>query len=186
MTSLSQAEEGLTLIELLAALVIGSVVSTLLVFVISYEFRSWQSIESQSNLRSNVIFTSNAIQQIFQNLVTFGPDENAPDGASWMGLDANGNTVKIQLKTTGTTGPSNGNVPIIGIAITDTSSPTGDGPPLVPSTVYTFNDTSFAGTNFELNDVDNVIELNLQATYYGTESPVVYQTTEDFTLGGGD
>jgi len=177
-------QEAVTLVELLATLIIAAMISSAIVYMISFELRSWQSVVPSSNVRSNVAFTSKELQQVFQNVSTTGFTVSQ-DGTEITGQDADGNPVDIRLQSTGIKARSDN---IECLAITDNGK----------SQTIRFNDTSFGsytssggevspGTTFSVDSGSpSLVDVNLVATYYGGGTPTTYQVAEQYALGGGD
>jgi Tfp pilus assembly protein PilE len=179
------SEAGVTLIELLATLTIAVVISSIIIYTLSFEFKSWNTVIPKSDLISNVSFLTQHLQVVFQNVSTLTPDPNYPAGTAMTGTDANGNTVEIRLQQVGTDHVVMfGSTPLISMVVSDTLGSGGTtGPLLVPNTVYFLGGTSFAGSTFSISG--KLVTAQLKAVYeLGTGNSISEEMTDNFALGG--
>lgn len=162
--------QGVTLIELLAALMITVLMSSVILYTIRFESDSWNNIVPASNVRSNAIFILGKLQTTFQNIKAVDPKSSSP--TLLVATDALGNNVQISIQQKE-------------ILVTDTLA-NGNVKALIQNAAFKFNDTVFTGTNFTVNGPS--VKITLVATPGNDVVPSkhAYQVTQVFTVGGGN
>lgn len=183
-------EQGVTLIELLASLVIAAVILSVVVLTGNYEVKSWTKITADSNLHSTVRYADQKLQGVFQNLADVKLDTAYPTeettmngtavtvGSAVVGKDVNGQTVEVMIQPS--TDPLSRDQPAANLLISYT--PTGATTPSNTVTVPT-SSTSFAGTVFWVTD--QLVFTNYMATYTAQSTPVTYKLSVTYLTQGG-
>jgi Tfp pilus assembly protein FimT len=167
-------EQALTLVELLAAIVIATVIMTVIVYTSNFVYSSSRSITSSANLHSALQFVDQRLETIFQNVSEVSSN---PSPTELICKDTAGNTVDIQVQS-GNGLPILNGQPAVGILVTITPK---SGTP--QQFVIGRNDVSLAGTTFTVDG--SVVHVQLQGAYLAQQPFATYTISESFAVGGG-
>ncbi|SFU89359.1 prepilin-type N-terminal cleavage/methylation domain-containing protein [Alicyclobacillus macrosporangiidus] len=168
------ASHGLTLVELLATIVIASVIMTVVFYLSNFVYRSWRSYTPSANLHTALQFVDQRLETIFQNVTEV---ESNPSPAQLTCKDTSGNTIDLEVQSGNALAVLNGQ-PVVGIVVTITP-PTGSPQQFVLGR----GDVSLAGTTFTVDS--NVVHVQLQGTYLAQQPFATYVMSESFAVGGG-
>lgn len=204
-------DAGVTLIELLAGLAIGTVILSVVVYTGRYEMNMWAKVTVDGNVRSDVRFVDQKFQDVFQNLTGVKIDTTFPTqttlvngstvtvGTAVVGTDALGESVEVYLQQptvlSSNTSGGQGNTLAnsaggVGAQVSTqlqrivvTYTPSGGTSPSKSITFPTMN-SSFAGTTFRLSG--SLVVVNYHDTNFSSmTSPTVYQQIITYATEGG-
>lgn len=128
------SDDGLTLVEVLAALMIALLVCVPMIAMFQELGRSWKAVTVSESLNAAAEMADEALQREFQNLQDVSYGSSAPPNQAVIGHDISGDTIWIGVQSSG---------PQSVLVIKDTTS--GQTVTLRPA------QASYTGTTFSIN-----------------------------------
>lgn len=173
-------DDGMTLIELLTAVVIGTIIMGVVGYMMSYEAKMWTTIIGNENSQSALQFLDDKLQEEFSNVLPDGQvkclnghaaETGTSSGVGVQGDLWNGNTIQIILQDNG-------------VSVKELSGTT-----VVRSYMVSEPGIRWSMENGAVFSISSTqtIQVLTQVTYSsGTTSITSPQITTTYLLGGGN
>lgn len=170
-TKRNDSQDGVTLVELMVALLISFLLLSTILLTLNYELQSYQLVSAQDIVQSEMAYYDAKLQLELQNLTNVSIDTAYPSGTAITGINVFGDRVVIAVQQRP------------GLAIWNlTFVTTGKTNQTTVQTLKS-DEVTFAGTTFSVSG--KLITVAWQATMVGAINATSYHTSTNFAVGGG-